>query len=381
MNTPLQCYADRGCALLSEIETYLTRFLFFAEPAHCLPIALWVIATHLFETFDAFPYIVITAATKQAGKTTLAELMSFASNNGVMTSGATGPALFSRLDISEAERKRGVTPPTLFLDEAERQSSEDASMMRELVNSGYRRGSVIPRFRKAYPAYCPKVFILIGSVNDTLNDRSIVITMRRGRAPVRYSYSTAEPVGRALHDEIGLFLTPEVKEAVRNSYATHAGLPFLESGRDEEIWLPIFALCAVLCPARLDDLKQTCNDLVMEKTAPRQTYTELRSVEGDALTDQYSERLLRDLHALLLENGSLPTAEALEALKALPVSPWRKFRGKGITHHDLGHMLRSYGVIPRNIRFGHWKQNKVQRGYTLNQTQAAIDKLGREVKQ
>lgn len=360
---------------LETIEAYICQFVALPERAWSLPLALWAVNTHIFEMFDAFPYLAITAATKQAGKSVLMEVLSFISHEPRMVTGATGPSLFKHLTGIERKDKRHF--PTLFMDEAERQSSEDVSSMRELVNCGYRRGGTISRASQDYPAYCPKAFALIGGVNDTLNDRSIVITLVRGKAARRYTYSAAQADGADIQTMITQqLLTLETVTSISGVYRNHDGLAHLfESGREEEIWLPLFASCAVLCPDRMDELERTSVDLAMSKTGDRKNYRELKGAEGEALNAQYAERLVRDIHTLLTVTPKISTEDVLKALCAMPTGPWRKFRGAGLTDQGMSDMLRPFGIRAKNIRFGARKDNKVKRGYTLTQFQAVIDTM------
>jgi hypothetical protein len=80
-----------------------------------LVLALWTIATHAFECFDAFPYLAITSPTKRCGKTRLAEIVELFSINGLRTVGATPAALFRTIQMNASEG--GIV--TLIIDEAE----------------------------------------------------------------------------------------------------------------------------------------------------------------------------------------------------------------------------------------------------------------------
>lgn len=70
-----------GCTLIAELESYITSYVTFEETCHALVIALWLMATHVWPAFDAFPYLVVTSATKRSGKTRLLELISFVASN------------------------------------------------------------------------------------------------------------------------------------------------------------------------------------------------------------------------------------------------------------------------------------------------------------
>lgn len=361
---------------VSSIESYFKSYMSFPEPAVALPLALYVIATHLFEMFDAFPYVCITASTKQAGKTRLAELMSFVVNNPFFTSGATAASIFHRLDIDPKSREHGVTPPTVFFDEAEEQSKGDSGSMRSFLNSGYRKGQTIPRVGRDFPTYCPKVFILIGDVYSTLRDRSIVITLRRGEAPSRFLMGTVQPRGNDLREAI-LADLDSAETAIFAEYDSFAGLPFL-TDRDEEIWTPLFCIAQVFCPERIEELKRIATDLSTEKTAPARRHVNLAMEEEDADMDHYSRRLLADVRMVVGDRRGLWTVELLAALYEIPTAPWRKFRGSGLTDMNLADMLSRFPVKPKLIRRG-GKLGVVRRGYLKIDVEFACQHIAKPV--
>ena len=179
-----------GCALIAELESYIRSYVTLAESSYALVIALWLMATHIWPAFDAFPYLVVTSATKRSGKTRLLELLSFVASNSRLVAHISPAALYRTIDAEK---------PTLLVDEAEMFSSAK-SEFRSLLNTGYRRGQTVKRHDGDYETYCPKAFALIGDVHDTLRDRSIVIEMMRGEAARRFVYAVAKEQGAALSE-------------------------------------------------------------------------------------------------------------------------------------------------------------------------------------
>lgn len=264
--------------------------------------------------------------------------------------------------------------PTLFIDEAEDRGGEAADTMRSVLNVGYRRGATIPRVGKNgvehWPAYCPKVFILIGDVNPTLRDRSIVMRMQRGEPKTRFVFDHAQAEG----NELGVRAKATVDESkpkLLDTYTQHKGLTFLMD-RDEEIWLPLFAICEVLAPKRIAELQRIAVDLSTEKTQEARGMSD-GTAERNAEDDEYSKRLVRDLWTVLNGDRFVLTEQALRALHAIPTAPWRKFRGDdGLTSIAMAAMLDRYGVRPKSIKVA---KNKVQRGYKKEDVARAVKML------
>lgn len=362
-------------AIITALQTFIMQYVTFVDSAaQSFVAALWALGTFLHPQFDAFPYLVITSHTKRSGKTRFSEVLSFLSSNTKNMTGVT-PATVFRSIKDEA--------PTIIVDEAEsmsgnRRGAISDHMMRSVMNSGYRKGQTVPRMGKGgieeWPTYCPKVFVLIGDVYDTLRDRSIVMTMQRADQQRRFLFEQASLEGAELRERAADLLN-DLRSTIAKIYDSHAGLPFL-SDRDEEIWTPLFVLCEALAPERLEELTRIAADMATEKTAEARRYVTLLGEEKKAEDDEYARRLVRDLSAVIDGRKGIFTADAIEALKALPTGPWRKFRGAGLTAIDMGNLLSRFGLTPKLIRLG-GRDVKPQRGYLKAWVTEALDKLGK----
>lgn len=357
--------------LVKRIETYIQDYVTLADQHYSLPIALWIIGTYCFTEFDAYPYVVITAPTKRSGKTRLSEMIGNCASNPRNFAAMTPATVFQCIETEK---------PTLIVDEAEELSSEAAGTMRAVLNVGYRRGQTVPRAVrgggiKEYPTYCPKVFVLIGDVYATLRDRSIVITMRRADTRRRFMFDVAREEGKELRELISAAVTDKTG-AIQHAFQKHTGLPFLQD-RDEEIWTALFCLAEVFCKDRLAELQTAAVDIATEKTAESRRYVDLKEAETAAMEDEYAKRLITDLYGLFVTGGKvLSTEDTLAALKAIPTAPWRKFRGDGLSAHDLANMLSRFGVRPVRIALGSGRNNRqFKRGYKRTDVERAMGKL------
>lgn len=358
--------SNRYTATLEKLEKFITKYITFSDAQYSLPLVLWTVATFLYPDFDAFPYMVITSSTKRSGKTRLSEILSFVCSNPV-SSGALSPAAIYKTMADEK--------PTLFFDEAETLNHESASVMRSILNMGYRKGSVVRRVLgnkvEEYQTYCPKVFILIGDVYDTLKDRSIIIRMKRGEPKERFVYEAAKNEGAELREELAL-MVEENRSALLQAFSEYKGIEFL-TDRDEEIWLPLFVVAQIFCPSRQRDLNKAAVDMSTEKTQESQKYIMLLGEENKAEQDEYAKRLLVDMVTVINGAKYISTADAITKLWELEIAPWRKFRGDGLTMHSLADMLSPLGVRPCNIRVGHGRKNsKVIKGYKMADVKKAL---------
>ncbi len=359
--------------IVTHIERYLQKYIAYPEPYYAFVLTLWSIATHCFMAFDSFPYLVITGSTKRSGKSRCMEMLSFVAHEGYLRPDPTPSALYRKIDADS---------PTVFMDEAEVLNSE-SHPLRVLLNTGYRRGQTITRTVgqtvMEFKTYCPKVFVLIGDVYDTLRDRSIQIIMQRREAPNRFTFAVAQPDGEALREHVKQIIEqtgPEIEKA----YIEFPGLLYL-GDREEECWTPLFILCQLLCPERLIELQRAAVDMSAEKTADAHRWRDMARLETEAQEREYELRLLRDCVTVSppqnghKTQGHISTAELIEKLKELPTGPWRKFKGEGISSRMLSQMLANFGIRPalhRAPKRSAGAYGKVARGYEAAELRKAL---------
>lgn len=363
--------------LIADVESYLLGYLSL-DPDLAFVLALWAASTYCWQTFDAFPYLVITAMTKRSGKTRCSELLQFLASNPRSFVGMTTASLFQSIDADK---------PVLFVDEAETLSRESSSNMRAILNGGYRRGATVPRGSlsgeiQEYSTYCPKVFVLIGDVYDTLRDRSIVISMERGTPPIRFLFADAKRDG----NELGGLLKAKVDakaSVIEKLYRKAAPLEFL-SDREEELWQPLFAVCRAIAPQCLDRLQQVAVDTATMKTADARKFSELTRTENKAADTDYAERLVKDLYKIFLyaerldvdapmARDAITSTQAVGELRSIATAPWRRYQGSGLTPIIMARLLGQFGLKPtvfRPKRTGKEKREPVKRGYRFEDVEA-----------
>jgi hypothetical protein len=212
-----------------------------------------------------------------------------------------------------------------------------------------------------FKAYCPKAFAAIGRLPATLADRSIPVPMQRrgpGESVARFRFERAKQEAGPIRKDI----ERTVKSFASEIKATYASLPELAflSDRDEELFAPLFSVCAVLAPARVKELERCARELCDAKA-------------GDAVDDSLSTRLLADIRSVLPEDAEAMFSEALiEALCALPESPWA--HEELMTPRSLARLLRGFDVRPRNVRIGDSQQEKQAKGYVRDELVKAFER-------
>jgi putative DNA primase/helicase len=161
--------------LLNEIKTVISRFIVCSKEV-AVACGLWITMTWMIEKFDIAPYIVITSPEKRCGKTQLLSLLSKLSYRSIAASSITPSALFRSIE---------AWSPTLFIDEADA-CLKDNEELRGILNSGNSRDLAYvirnvgdDHVPTKFNTFCPKAISGIGHISDTIEDRSIIMELRR----------------------------------------------------------------------------------------------------------------------------------------------------------------------------------------------------------
>jgi len=117
-----------GHVLLDSIKSLIRRYVFLSEHQARI-VATWVVHTHTFDAADSTPYLAITSAEKQSGKTRLLEVFLTLVANPWFTGRVTAAVLTRKIDVER---------PTLLLDESDAAfngEKEYAEALRGVLNT------------------------------------------------------------------------------------------------------------------------------------------------------------------------------------------------------------------------------------------------------
>jgi hypothetical protein len=351
--------AEDGAALLDEVRVTLLRFVAFTSPEHADAVTLFVAATHAQPVWEHATRLVIKSPLKQCGKTRLQEIISGLAHQVLRTVNISSAALVRSIDAHD--------PPTLLLDEADSvfatrkgERSEKAEDLRGIINSGhsrdwpYIRWDVATRSREACPTFAMAVIGGIGDFPDTIEDRAIVLPMRRrapGETVQQYRTKRVVPTLHELRDRLHAW----VRGHLDDLGDADPDLPVED--RPADVWQPLVAIGDAAGSDWPDRARKAC--MVMTG-----------AVEPDEATA--SERLLADLDAVFHDATAndlfdepvphLSTTVILRRLNALDESPWGDWYGKPFTARDLAKMLRPYGIKSNTVRTGDETAKGYRRG-------------------
>lgn len=345
-----------GGAVLDGLLSYIRRFVSLST-SQARVAALWVIHTFAFEGSHATPYLAITSAEKQSGKTRLLEVFETLVANAWLTGRVTPAVLIRKIDAEK---------PTLLLDESDAAFGGDkeyAEALRGVLNTGHRKGGrssccvghgAIVAFRD-FSTFCPKAIAGIGRLPDTVADRAIPIRLKRaapGEIVKRFRFRDVESEAANLREQIEEW----VRVIGEGLPAAHPELPDALSDRQQDGAEPLLAIA----DAAGGDWPQAARFALVELCA-----------EAQEMDESVGKLLLADIR-LIFETARvdrLASVELVAALNEIETSPWSEWsHGKALTPTKLARLLRGYSIIPHSIRLG----EKTPKGYERKDFQDAF---------
>lgn len=340
---------DDGAVLLDDIATFVKRFIVLSTEQNTI-IVLWIILSHVFNEFEIIPYLSIQSAEKRCGKSRLLELLSLLVNN---------PWLTGRTSTAALVRKIADDQPTVLLDESDTAFNSDrtyAEALRGILNHGFAKSGQVSLcvgkntdFRvKDFPVFCPKAIAGIGTLPDTIADRSIQIRLDRRKASEaidRFRFRSVRADAAPLRNRIqtwAAIISPRLSVAA-------PALPEELDDRAQDIIEPLLAIAQ--CSSA--EWKRRAWEAAVTLCANRTTDDESRGIQ-----------LLKDIRAAFLRTGctAMPSIRLAEILAGVEESPWILPQGGGFNPRALAKELKRFKVGPKTIRFG----AETAKGYHLD---------------
>ena len=223
MTTPTGPAAD-GAALLAQLHTALTRYVILPSAEAAVAVALWIAATHAQASWAHAPRLVIRAPEKRCGKSRLLDIVEGTCHAPLITVNASPAAVYRAIGSD--------VPPTLLVDEADTifggKNAEANEDLRGLLNAGHQRNRPAIRWDNAtrsletIPTFAMAALAGIGAMPDTIEDRAVVIRMRR-RAPGEKRGPVPAPPGPARPHRPGRRARPLARRAPARAGKGRAG--------------------------------------------------------------------------------------------------------------------------------------------------------------
>ena len=324
-----------GAVLLGELKATIERFVVLPEQS-AVAAALWILHAHAHAATDISPFLALLSPEKRCGKTTMLQVVGALSPRRLFASNITPAALFRSVEKYQ---------PTLLIDEGDT-FLRDNEELRGILNSGHTKTTAFvirtvgdDHEPRQFRTWCPKLIALIGRLKDTLEDRSIVIPLRR-KAP-------AEVVERLRADRLDA-LDPLCRRAwtwaqqhLEELRMHEPVVPAELHDRAADNWRPLLAVAELVggdwpAHARSAAVALSCAD-------PEDT----ESVREMLLVDIQSIFVTRKADKLF---GETLVADLLE----MDGRPWPEFGrgGRPITKTKLARLLAPFAIHTKAIRIG-----------------------------
>lgn len=338
-----------GARLLDDIAAYIRRFVSLSD-SQARVVALFVVHTHTFDAADSTPYLAITSAEKQSGKSRLLEVLELVAANPWFTGSVSAAVLIRKIDAEQ---------PTLLLDESDAAfggEQEYAETLRGVLNTGHRRGGMASRCvgqganitPKDFSTFSAKAIAGIGKLPDTVADRAIPIRLKRaarGEKIERFRRREVESDTARLKAQIDVWcggIIPTLRDA-------RPQLPDELTDRQQDGAEPLLAIA----------------DLAGGEwpQATRRALIEL-CAEAQSADSSIGVQLLRDIQQVFDTRGvdRLASEDLAAALCDIETSPWAEWsHGKPLTKGKLSRLLKPFEVSPDVVRI----EDKTHRGYMV----------------
>jgi putative DNA primase/helicase len=278
--------------------------------------------------------------TKRCGKTNALIVLCYLTPRSELASNISSSALFRYIE---------EVRPTLLIDEAD-SFVKDNEQMRGILNSGHTKtaayvirnvevnGEHKPR---RFSTWAPKAIATIRALADTLEDRSVVVTLQR-----KPKTAKVERLRKRDNVEFATLRRKAARWAADNFDKLtdpDPSIPDALNDRAADNWRPLLAI-ADLAAA---DWPQRAREAAC-----------LLSGEGHDSTSVNVE-LLADIRKAFGDLDVIRSVDLVEKLVGDPERPWADWRhGRALTPKQLGGLLRPFGITSETVSAPGFKDAK-----------------------
>jgi hypothetical protein len=330
--------------LLNDMASLLHRYIILST-ASADGEALWCLHTYVHDIADVSPILCLSSPEKRCGKTRNLHVLGCLVRRPLHSSNVTIAAFTRAIDQYE---------PTLLIDEADTIfTSGSHAELRGILTAGlYRANAFVLRCTgerkepKPCSVWCPKAIALIGRLPTTLEDRSIVIPMRR-RGP-------GESVEIIHYDTLYRDLGPLRRKATRwaldrvdHLHNRTVSVPETLHDRAQDLWRPLLAIANDVGGDWPDRSHRAAVEVAgafpPDSSFPVQLLAYIRSMFDERQTDRLSSESI------------------VQSLGDHEDSPWPD--RTPLTKAQLARMFVPFGIRPTIV---HRSRTQVSRGYLLH---------------
>jgi hypothetical protein len=346
-----------GAAILNDLRTAMRRYVVFPNPEAADAAVLWIAATHGQSFWAHAPRLAVISPVKRSGKSRVLDLVYELAHRPLLTVNTTVAALVRSLDEDD--------PPTVLVDEADalfgsKKAADGNEDLRGVLNDGFQRNRPLNRWdvnhRRLEQLQCFAMVALasIGDLPDTIQDRAVVIRMRRraaGEMVQPFRDRRDAPALNQLRERLHKWVRSNKRQL-----RTAAPDMTLED-RAADTWEPLFVVA----------------DLAGSDWPGRVRVAAEKLVEADAEADDVGVRLLENIYTLFESTTVLYSSTMVERLLELEDGGWSDWNyGRGLNQRGLAKLLRPFEIKPDSVRVGNEQTTK--KGYRVEWFHDAWDR-------
>ena len=320
-----------GLELVRSLVEMFERFCVLPKGS-AITAALWTILTYTFNFWRTLPLLTIVSPEKRCGKTTFLTTLSKLCYRPLPVSNISPAALY---------RAIGAFRPALLIDEGDSFLKDDEAL-RGVVNSGHTKDAAFvircegdDHKPVRFSTWCPKALAMIGTPPDTIQDRSIMLHLRRKLADERTEAHTEE-----FDEEFASTRAKILRWVDDNDTSLRLAKPVrlnTRNDRQADNWMPILAIAKVL----------GC------ESAVREAALLAAGNEQDELPARIE--LLCDIREVfeVASVERISSADLVKQLVAMEDRPWCEWkRGSPLTPNSMARLLKAFEIQPKQVRIG-----------------------------
>ena len=318
-----------GAVLLDSIKRVFRRYIILPKAAE-VALSLWVLHAWTVDAGDISPFMVLVSPTKRCGKTSVLILLFYLTPKSELASNITAAALFRYI---EAVR------PTLLIDEADAFVKNNEEL-RGILNSGHTKvaANIIRNVEvngehkpRRFSTWAPKAIATIRGLADTLEDRSVIVTLQR-----KPRDANVERLRRRDTEEFKRLRSQAARWAANNFdklVDPDPVVPVALNDRAADNWRPLLAIADLAGGTWPEDARRAACLL-----------------SGEEQDGAVNVELLRDIRAAFSDADEIRSADLVAKLAADQERPWADWKnGRPLTQKQLAGLLKPFHIVSATV--------------------------------
>lgn len=342
--------AVSGAELLDTIHKVVVDYVIMPAKS-AIAFSLWCLLTYCYNAFRILSVLGIVSPEKRCGKTRLLEVLSGLAYRAFLSCNLTPATVYRVIEKCK---------PCFLIDEADTFLPHNDEL-RGVLNSGHSvKNAFVTRINpdtmepEPFSTWCPKAIALIGKLPGTLDDRAIVISLKRKLPTERVKRLCLD------FDDECLDLRRKCKRWASDNMdrlkTVSPQLPAMNNDRALDNRTPLLAIA----------------DLV-GGSWPEKARKSMQEIEAGKEDDSARVMLIQDIQSVFNDRKCevLWTQNLIEALVAMEDRPWAEWkRGKPLSGVSLARLLKPFGIRPEQFK----EEGKKGRGYRRKTFSDAFDR-------